>query len=180
MLDLAGHIEGFRALVFLAFVLKLSNGSIVVPLELVGMPCIRPMRSVAVRRKIKLEFEAGFDGGFCSKERFLIAIIACLLAVMADLLRDYLRQNEFPADKGRKGKGALLGQIGQSAPHKFKQHGLRNVLLPRLTLKPAGQLLICPSGIHKIEVELIGLAYDLFSNFSCCAKVYFPLDAGIS
>ena len=111
---------------------------------------------------------------------FLIAIVACLLAVLTDLLRNNLRQNKLPADKGGEGKGAFLGQIGQSAPDKFEQYGLRNVLLPRLALKPAAQLLIRPSGIHQIEVELIGLAYGLFGNFSCCAKVYFPLDAGIS
>ena len=138
------------------------------------------MWSVSVRCKIKIEFEARFDCGFWSKKGFLIAIIACLLAVAADLLCNNLRQNKFPAYKGSERKGALLGQIGQGAPDKFEQHGLRNVLLPRLALQASGQLLIRPSGIHKIEIELIGLAYGLFGNFSRYAKVYFPLDACIS
>jgi hypothetical protein len=47
---------------------------------------------------------------------------------------------------------------------------LRDVLLSRLTLKPPGQLLIRPSGIDKIEVELIGLSYGFFSDFSCDFK----------
>src|SRR5580704_15118417 len=99
MFDLVGSVEGFCAIVFLARVLQLSNGGVIVPLELVWVAYISPMRGIARRRKLELESETGFNGGLCAKQGLLITVVARLLAVLPDFLRENLRQNKFPAHK---------------------------------------------------------------------------------
>ena len=94
------------------------------------------MRRVAGRREIKLESESWFRRRPVRRKGLLIARRARLFAVVADFLRQNLRQNKFPAHKSGEGQGALFDQIGQGAPDKFEQDGLRNVLLPRLALQP--------------------------------------------
>lgn len=68
--------------------------------------------------------------------------------------------------------------MSQGVPDKFQQHGLRDVLLPRLALQPAAQLAVGPARIRKVEVVFLGLADVLLGDLAHRTEVDFPLDAG--